>query len=275
MRFSALFVAALATAGCGSPDETTNVDHFEPPLVEMPSSDKADGARCDHTTHQASPDITVLSARTLGRAAPSTNTVPADFNIDLSRCDVISDVPYDGYDCQFYDACRELSLDCSAELAETTGGHFVGSARFDNVIYVRSDGEPDRGGQAYEKYYSESFNCQVVEIVTASRAKALPFASALGMYFGSRLSLIPAKGLDAAGTVTLANGEEGTLHRFTGLGLCWSGSMSGSARQVEQFKPFMLFEDGGACWANWDQVPENYRISVQTQAFDRAGEILK
>ena len=39
------------------------------------------GGSCDEF-HQASADITVLSAQLIGRAAPSSNTVPADYKND-------------------------------------------------------------------------------------------------------------------------------------------------------------------------------------------------
>ena len=228
--------------------------------------------------HQASPDITVLRVEDLGRAAPGTNTVPATFNVDCSQCTVQSSEASGSYDCQFYDECLDLELDCTDELEQLTGLPMVTSATFD-VWYTRvayeENAPTEHAGETVERYYSEDFNCRVLDIVTASRTDALPYASGIGFYFAGEVTYFPMSDLASAGEVTLANGESGTLHDFGALTICWRGSMSSSSSARYEFKPFMMFEADGACYFNWDAVPENYLVSSGVSAFDRSVDVLR
>ncbi len=236
------------------------------------------GGSCDEF-HQASPDITVLNAQLIGRAAPSSNTVPADFNVDCGMCNVLRSEESNAYDCQFYDVCEEMTLDCTSQLERMTGLPFLTEAVFDNVFYVSTtyddDAPTEHAGETIHRYYSEGFNCSILEIVTVSRSDALPYADGIGFYYSGQVAYFPIENMYPIGEVTLANGEPGTLHRFGALALCWAGSMSSSAAGVSEFKPFMLFGDESTCYFNWDSVPENYRISVHTRSFDRSGELLR
>ena len=236
------------------------------------------GGSCDEF-HQASADITVLSAQLIGRAAPSSNTVPADYNVDCDWCDVLRSEEAESYDCQFYDECLDMTLDCTSQLERMTGLPFLTTAVFDNVRYVSTTYEEDapteHAGETVSRYYAESFNCNILEIVTVSRSDALPWADGIGFYYSGQVAYFPIENMYPIGEVTLANGEPGTLHSFGALSLCWAGSMSSSSATVNEFKPFLLFGDESACYFNWDAVPENYRISVHTRSFDRSGELLR
>ena len=199
--------------------------------------------------------------------------------MSIGNCDTLADREYDGHDCQFYDVCREIEVDCREELGRMTGTTFLDTARFGNVVYtsvdVPADAPRNDAGRVVHDYHSERFNCGVVEIVTASRAAALPFAKAVGFYYGGDVSGFTPDALTKVGSVTLANGEAGVLHTFGALSLCWAGSMSSSGRQVDEFKPFMLFEHERTCYVSWDAVPSNYRFDVHTRSFDRSGEVLR
>ncbi len=160
-----------------------------------------------------------------------------------------------------------------------TGTTFLDTATFWNVVYTRKDIPEDapsnNAGEAVHRYHAESFNCGVLEVITASRKAALPFAKAVGFYYSGGGSVFSPDELTQVGSVTLANGEEGVLHTFGALSLCWSGSMSSSAAQVEQFKPFMLFEHERTCYVNWDDVLANDRIDIHPSGFDRSREVLR
>ena len=155
-----------------------------------------------------------------------------------------------------------------------TGLPFVTNATFDYVIYVESEGDGSNGGQPYQKYYAEHMNCHVLEITTASRSDALPYATGIGFYFDGHFAFKPVANLLPWGYETLKNGDSATLHRFGAVAVCWAGSMSSSANRVYEFKPFMRFEAESKCYMNWDSVDGNYRVSAQVKEFDRSAEVL-
>ncbi len=277
-----LFSVSLFSMACGDAIEAPTeapIDYPEVSLEALPG--KADGAGplCQHFVHQPSADITVLEVGTIGRAAPGSNTVPATFDVDVGACDVLAEAPYDGYDCQFYDDCRALDVDCSNELGHMTNAPFLGRAAFHNVIYTRKDVPHDApsndAGRSVERYHHEGFNCSVLEVITLSRADALPFARGLGFYYDREVNFFGTDELQPVGNVVLESGEAGVMHRFAGLTNCWSGSVSSSMSSVTEFKPFMLFEDGGACWLNWDKAPHNHRVTPRHRFFDRSSELIR
>ncbi len=263
-------------ASCAVDVEDLSTGESVPPhLAKGGKADFGDDSSTCAYQHQASNDITVLSARISGRFAPDTNTVPADFNVPVDSCNIVDFREYDGFDCQFYDICEELTVDCTNQLERMTGLTWINDARFDNVLHVADFGEGG-GPFASEKYYAEGMNCSVLEIRTVSRADALPHAVGMGFYMDGAFTYFDLRDVHPAGEVTLANGERGVIHEFGATTLCWAGSISSSMRDHE-FKPFLRFdaEDTDTCYFNWDRVESNYVISSWTREFDRAHELLQ
>lgn len=252
--------------GCAQDSELAVPADFE--LQSL--AGKADALDCN-LVHESSQDISVLKAQTLGRIAPGSNTVTANYNVDVSECTVLAEQPGGGYDCQFYDDCKDMTVDCTDAITAETGLTTISEATF-RVRYTK---RTNPSGETAERYLSENFNCQQLEITTVTRTDALPFASGIGFYYDGHTAFVPASELEAIEEVTLANGESGTVHQFGGLTLCWAGSMSSSMSQVTNFKPFVVYEAGDTCYVGWDSVPENYRITVSTRFFDRSPELLQ
>ncbi len=285
---AAVALLGLALCSCGSDECSCPAAEGEAGEAGCPVNDRLKAGKADFLNglddtceyvHQSSNDLTLLKAELVGRAAPSSNTVPADFNVDCSKCVVLSEEESSAYDCQFYDVCKELSIDCKAELESMTGMPFITDASFDRVSYVKTSGYP--GGpegpprEAHESYYTEQFNCQVLEITVASRDPALPEAKGIGFWFEDAFSFIAKDKLVEVGTATLKDGTAATLHKFGALAVCWRGSMSSSSSAVYEFKPFMKFEAEGKCYFNWDTVADNYLISSSVKSIDRSAEVLE
>jgi hypothetical protein len=273
-----IVLAALVVWGCGGEekDKTIDPDQIFEPGKEDSLNDRI--GDCS-VVHQTGKDITVLEAHLVGRFVPSTVTVPGDFNVDCSRCQVLESEPSNSYDCQFYDICETQTLDCTAELESLTGLDFITEAVFYNVFHTvvtyDDDAPTNDAGQTVEKWYSEGFNCWVLQITTASRSAALEHADGIGFYYDGDFGYMPRNQLFPSGFATFKNGDEATLHEFGEVAVCWSGSMSSSMNAVYQFKPFMKFVSGDTCYLKWDYVPENYRISSSIESFDRSAEILR
>lgn len=276
-RIASSIVATLVWVGCAAEvEDLSGVPSTTSEVAEHLKGSKADfGGDCE-PVHQASRDITVLSARILGRFAPDTNTVPADFNVDCSRCDVLEQEETNGYDCQFYDVCVQQTLDCSSEISRLTDMPFVNGAVFDNVYYVANQPSEDNGWEGHEDWHSEGFNCSVLEITTAARSEALPTAATVGFWFDGEFTQLSLRDAMEVGTATFNTGEAATLHRFGAVAICWRGSVSSSMSTEHEFKPFLKYEgDDGRCYFNWDAVESNYRISSFTREFDRSWELLQ
>jgi hypothetical protein len=251
---------SLAACGIEEPSPTGEVLTWE--------TGKGDSTSCT-AVDQLSADLTVLRASTKGRAASASNTVPANFNIDGSRCNIVASEPYDGFDCQFYDVCEVVTLDCTSHLKQLVWNTpFTHRVQFERVYHMANATE--------DRYLSETMNCQVVEITTVTRDAALTDADAIGFYYDGHTTVIPRQQWKNVGSATLANGEAATLHAFGGLSVCWGGSFSSSRGAVE-FKPFLLHRDDDTCYRNWDDVPQNYRIGLGDAPgeFDRSHELLK
>ncbi len=274
------FVATLAVitfsfVGCADQvEDTTLAVGAVPDFIQGSKADFGEGA-CSAYVHQASPDITVLKAELIGRFAPDTNTVPADFNVDCSACNVLSSGPYSGHDCQFYDICEELTLDCRNELESMTDMPFINGATFDNVVFLGDEPDEETSEPGSGKYYAQGFNCSVLEITTASRADALPFARRLGFWLDGEFTEFSLHDLQPVGEAHFRNGELATLHRFGAVAICWSGSMSSSMAGSHEFKPYLRFEANDRCYVNWDAAEDNYRISSHIRGFDRSHEVLQ
>jgi len=188
------------------------------------------------TVDQSKPDVQLVQA--------TTEALPA---IDLARCQT----------------ANSGSLDCTAELQRVAGAPSL------ETLMVPP---------GYD--FAE---CQLARITLASNSAALAASRAIGFYAsdvtGGQFSIdhgrrTAAADLKASGQATLKGGQPATLNEFAGLVNC---ALGGDVKAELRMKPYMEFEGGPppTIYRNWDPVPENHRLSSDTPAIDRRGEVLQ
>ena len=280
-RMSSIVVAGVLVAGllgCGQNDSGQGFDtgHIFDPIKADALSASIGGC---NVVHRESGDLKTVSARLVGRIAPRSDIVTADFPVDCSRCQVLNSSDSDVHDCQFYDACQEVDLDCQETIQDLIGMPLLSNATFANVLYTRMayplNTPSPLAGKTVEHVFSEAFDCQVLEITVAGKQAALADASGIGFYFDGQFAYWPMELLESVRTIKFTNGEDGELYQFGGLVLCWAGSMTSFANGSVEFKPFMRFDADGRCYLNWDDTDFNDRISIENSAFDRMDELFQ
>jgi hypothetical protein len=125
--------------------------------------------------------------------------------------------------------------------------------------------------------------CALLRVTAASKDDGLRNASGIGFWSSQALAgnlaagdsgrFVPRAKLVAVGTGTLKNGAAATLFEFVGVVNCQA---SNSQDSTTLFKPYMQFENAadGRIFRNWD-LADNYLISREVPAFDRAGDVLQ
>ena len=141
---------------------------------------------------------------------------------------------------------------------------------------------------------AQQFSCQVLNLITVSRADALNAAEWIGFFyrpnsvfagadFGNEKKewVVTKKSLKVVGESKMLNAlngviEKGIMHQFTGLAGCWEGDASLTTTWQTVFQPYMAFDDERArkIWKNVDMGGE-YRVSLDSRGLDRSSEVLR
>jgi hypothetical protein len=120
--------------------------------------------------------------------------------------------------------------------------------------------------------HGERPRCTLYELIAASRSDAVGEARALGFYLDGTTTVVPMADVVEVGSVTLADGEPGVLHRFVAAALCDGGTTRTHRIEV---KPFLVVApDGDACVYRWEDVASNHVIHWSTMPIDRSAAIL-
>ncbi len=255
-----------------------------------PSSDGATSASSDLTDDQTGIDVQVLQVWTPGKLFPTApqpwqGAGASDVSIhadDPAACATLrsSSTPPGGSGSHWED--REV--DCTTAFANAAPfdvTHAAGPVMTPVTFTVTKSVE---SGVTYVD--PDFCNRIEVRVVVRDAASSSPSFAGVGFWTSRGETFASKSDLQNVGHTRLANGDDATVYRFTGISTCISSahnSTSGNEFQTFSFKPYAAYDANGNRYRVWERIPGNHTIgkswpgeqpAVDSSGFDRQNDLL-
>lgn len=241
------------------------------------------------TTDQAGIDVQVLQVWTPGRlfpkkAEPWFGPRAGDVSLDAAtKCKTLETSTWSHWE--------DTRVECTSAFASAAPFDVTGKPG-PVMTPIRFTVTKDIAPGATAVYVDPDY-CNFVEVrvVARSAAVASPDFAGIGFYTSKGDSFAPKSELQEVGRTRLANGDDATVFRFTGISTCISSahnSTSGNMYQSFSFKPYAAYDVAQANgdvrrYRVWERIEGNHAIGrswpgsrpvIDSTGFDRQNDLL-
>lgn len=169
--------------------------------------------------------------------------------VDVNGCKVHEKLP------------KGVRFDCTSEVSKLIALPMA------KRVFIDSEGSA-------APYKPLEFYCSVIKLDTITRTKVLASVKEIGFYIDYQFVNTAVADLVKIDQMTMADGEEGTIHQFGVVHRCANEANPKTYQWSALFKPYLLTELKDKLYRDWDNAPTDYKMFEQISTIDRTDEII-